>query len=101
LTADVFLYTVPQFTVTAGLAATAAVLLWLSRGSARPWTPLTLVLFPALLALSAAWREHSCLMVLAVAAPLAAARIVWDWRTADCSARRRCCGWRPRPRPGR
>jgi hypothetical protein len=80
LTVDVFLYTVPQFTITAGLAATAAVVLWLSRGPARPWTPLSLVLFPALLALSAAWREHSCLMVLGIAAPLAVIRTVADRR---------------------
>src|SRR5262249_2119957 len=39
LTVDVFLYTVPQFTIAAGLAATAAVLLWLSRGPKQPWTP--------------------------------------------------------------
>lgn len=80
LTVDVFLYTVPQFTITAGLAATAGVLLWLSRGPARPWSPLSLVLFPALLALSAAWREHSCLMMLGIATPLAAIRIIADVR---------------------
>jgi hypothetical protein len=81
LTVDVFLYMVPQFTITAGLAATAAVLLWLSRGPKQPWTPPALVLFPALLGISAAWREHSCLMVLGIATPLAVVRVVADWRT--------------------
>lgn len=75
LTVDVFLYTVPQFTITAGLVATAAVMLWLSRSPGRPWSPGALILFPALLALSAAWREHSCLMVLGIATPLAAVRV--------------------------
>src|SRR5262249_21708184 len=41
-------------------------------------------LFPLLLALSAAWREHSCLMVFGIATPLAAVRVIADGCGSRC-----------------
>ena len=67
---DLYLYVNAQFTVTAAVAAQAAVMLWLeSADRGRRLGPIRTALFLGLLACSVMIRDHSCFMMLLVAIP--------------------------------
>jgi hypothetical protein len=80
---DIQFYIRPQFTMTAALAAQAAMVLWVAgtwRGEALSWP--ALIFFLGLMTLAAAVRFESCILVVMLAAPALVGCVVRVWRNA-------------------
>jgi hypothetical protein len=69
---DVYFYLRPHFAITAGVAAQAALLLWLSRLMKRErWGWCSLLIFAGLFLMSSLIRIYSCLLIVLQALPTA------------------------------